>query len=37
MTCIVGREHERRISVLVREPGIIPTYICEGHIYVGLK
>ena len=32
MTCIVGGEHEGRVSVLVREPGSIPTYICESHI-----
>jgi hypothetical protein len=30
--CIVGGEHEGRISVLVREPGCVPAYICEGNI-----
>jgi len=37
VTCTVGGEHERHISVLVREPGSIPAYICEGHIYMGFK
>lgn len=37
MIYVVGGEHERRLSVLVREPGIIPAYICEGHICMGLK
>lgn len=30
--CIVGGEHEGCISVLVREPGSVPAYICEGNI-----
>lgn len=37
MTCIVGGEHEVCISVLVREPGSMPAYSCEGNVQVGLK